>query len=88
MGICCSNYCNDDYYYDYKKNLPNYYTCYKCNDTFKVDTGGYSNRRSCRYHNFDNNNFCKDCHEFKHKITSFTCYHVKKFSITFWTCIN
>ena len=83
MGICCSDFCyNDDYYYyDCNKRNPSYYNCYKCNDRFKVDTGGFSQRKSCRLHKFDNKGFCLDCHEYKDRLTSYTCYHVKKFSI-------
>lgn len=79
MGLCFSDCC----YIDNKNGINHkiiYKKCYKCNDTFKIHTGGFSERRSCRYHNFDNNGVCKDCHNHKDNLTSFTCYHVKKFS--------
>ena len=50
--------------------------CYKCNDTFIVDTGGYSQRRSCRYHDFKDG-YCINC-RCTEKKAPYTCYHIKK----------
>ena len=83
MGMCLNTCFNCHYtYLDYDTDKkPIYKCCYKCDDRFKVDSGGtYSQRKSCRYHNFDNNNVCRDCHEHKEQLTSYTCYHIKKFS--------
>lgn len=81
MGLCCSDcysYSHNNLKYEAQ---PVYATCYKCYDKFKLDCGGcYSNRRSCRMHNFDNNDYCIDCHEHRDKLKRYTCYHVKKFS--------
>ncbi len=88
MGLCFSD-CWSDNHYDsyynynnYNKNKINNSTgiCYKCKDRFKIQCGGFSERRSCRCHNFDNTGFCLDCHEYKQEV-GYTCYHVKKFSI-------
>ena len=83
MGMCFS----DCYSYSYDtptESKPTYAVCYKCYDNFKVDSGGgYSIRRSCRLHNFDDNGFCIDCHEHKDNLKRLTCYHVKKFSYFF-----
>ena len=68
MGMCLNTCFNCHYtYLDYDTDKkPIYKCCYKCDDRFKVDSGGtYSQRKSCRYHNFDNNNVCRDCHEHK-----------------------
>ena len=45
---------------DDSKEIPVKKYCYKCGDYFKVDSGGYSQRRSCRFHNFENGP-CIDC---------------------------
>ena len=59
-----------------------YYTCYKCNDSFKNHCGGYSQRTSCRYHNIDSQtNTCNDCREIYKPRLSANCYHIKKKSV-------
>ena len=58
-------------------------TCYKCEDTF-YHKYGYSERRSCRVHDFDEDDVCKWCRENKKNIHSRGCYHIKKTS--FWLC--
>ena len=59
-----------------------YYTCYKCNDSFKNHCGGYSKRTSCRYHNIDSQtNTCNDCREIYKPRLSANCYHIKKKSV-------
>lgn len=78
MGLCFSDCCYIDNK-NYIKHEIIYKNCYKCNDTFKIHTGGFSERKSCRHHNFDNNGVCIDCHNNKDNLTSYTCYHVKKF---------
>ena len=62
------------------KEIPIKKYCYKCGDYFKVDSGGYSQRRSCRFHNFENGT-CVDC---RSDINSAKrgCYHVR--SKSFW----
>ena len=49
--------------------------CKKCCDKFIVKNGGYSQRRSCRYHYYVNGN-CIHCHQEKGK-TKGNCYHVR-----------
>ena len=49
--------------------------CKKCCDKFTVKSGGYSQRRSCRYHYFVNGN-CIHCHQEKGK-TKGNCYHAR-----------
>ena len=56
-------------------------TCYKCQDTY-YHKYGYSERRSCRVHDFDEDNVCKWCHQNKKDVGSSGCYHIKKTS--FW----
>lgn len=70
MGLLCSHI-NDNYN---KKVI-----CYKCDYGYFPDKGGsYSTRMSCRYHHFNENNFCLNCHKFKKKCIKSHCYHVKK----------
>ena len=38
--------------HDDSKEIPIKKHCYKCGDCFKIDSGGYSQRRQCRFHNF------------------------------------
>ena len=56
-------------------------TCYKCEDTF-YHKYGYSERTSCRVHDFDGDDFCKWCHLYKKDIGTRGCYHIKK--TRFW----
>ena len=56
-------------------------TCYKCQDTF-YHKYGYSERRSCRVHDFYEDDVCKWCHQNKKDVGSSGCYHIKKTS--FW----
>ena len=49
--------------------------CSKCGCNFKLHIAGRSERRSCRYHNFDNN-YCKDCGCFRHQIKNQNCLHI------------
>ena len=61
-------------------NEIHYYTCYKCNDSFKNHCGGYSERTSGRYHNIDTKTkTCTDCGE--NINVPHNCYHVKKKSL-------
>ena len=55
--------------------------CYKCGDTF-YHKYGYSARRSCREHDYDENDFCKCCHLYKKDIGYRGCFHIKK--TRFW----
>ena len=53
-------------------------TCYKCNDKFYSDRGGiYSQRKSCRFHDFNEKGVCKNCHLSKMLCNS-GCFHIKK----------
>ena len=61
----------DKDYYKYNKVI-----CGKCNDRFIVTFGGYSQRRSCREHNYINN-ICDICNKKKNE-GSQCCYHMKK----------
>ena len=77
MGNLCISYDDEDYY-KFKKKKRVFKYCYKCNDKFCVDKGGFSKRRSCRYHNIVNNH-CTDCNLSKITMESCnitTCYHV------------
>jgi len=54
--------------------------CYKCHDLFKVCSGGFSQRKSCRYHNIQNN-MCLDCRLSENTINKqniVTCYHMRE----------
>ena len=66
--------------HDDTKEMPVKKYCYKCGDYFKIDSGGYSHRRSCRFHNFENGT-CIDCRSNK-KTAQQGCYHVKSYN--FW----
>ena len=46
--------------HDDSKEIPIKKHCYKCGDCFKIDSGGYSQRRQCRFHNFKDG-VCIDC---------------------------
>lgn len=49
------------------------FTCSKCHDTYITSHGRYSERPSCRYHEIDENNFCRGCRtviKYGHN-----CYH-------------
>lgn len=50
--------------------------CGKCGDSYKPGAGSYSLRTSCRFHDFDENGECKQCHQYKNHIRS-NCYHYK-----------
>ena len=53
-------------------------TCYKCHDKYYSDRGGiYSQRKSCRFHDFNEKGVCKNCHSSK-MLYSSGCFHVKK----------
>ena len=74
MGIICSKYYVDNY--NTKKKI--FRKCYKCTVLYECDRGGYSKRRSCRYHNFIGDS-CYDCRLSKDTIVKnniLTCYHV------------
>ena len=65
--------------HDDSKEIPIKKHCYKCDDCFKIDSGGYSQRRQCRFHNFKDG-VCIDCRS--DIITAKRgCYHVKSYSI-------
>jgi hypothetical protein len=69
MGVL---FCKEDNKYQDKV------TCYKCGDKFYTDkTGLFSQRKSCRFHDFDKNGVCINCHE-KNLYCNHTCFHVKK----------
>ncbi len=70
MGIFYSTD-NDKNYYKYNKVI-----CEKCNDKFFVSYGGYSQRKSCREHNYINN-ICTMCNKKMNEGGS-NCYHKKK----------
>ena len=65
--------------HDDTKEIPIKKYCYKCDDYFKIDSGGYSHRRSCRFHNFQNGT-CIDCRS-NIKTAQKGCYHIKNYSI-------
>ena len=50
--------------------------CYKCQDTFIPFSGGYSQRLSCRIHNYQGTNICQDCDQ--KKDCGRNCYHIRK----------
>jgi len=53
-------------------------TCYKCNDNFYSDNVGiYSQRKSCRFHDFNKKGICKNCHS-SEMLCDYGCFHVKK----------
>lgn len=53
-------------------------TCYKCNDNFYSDKIGiYSQRKSCRFHDFNEKGICKNCHS-SEMLCASGCFHVKK----------
>ncbi len=54
---------------------PVYATCSKCGDQFKLDYGGKSCRRPCRYHIYENGS-CTDCGKHKNS-TGGNCYHIR-----------
>lgn len=66
MGLLCSQ--GSDYICDRE--------CYKCQDTFIPSYGGYSKRRSCRFHNYGDDNLCQDCDQ--KKSCGKNCYHIRK----------
>lgn len=51
--------------------------CYKCRDTFINNNGGYSQRASCRYHEFKNGE-CIHCHIIQGGNITKNCYHIKE----------
>lgn len=65
--------------HDDSKEMPIKKYCYKCGDYFKIDSGGYSQRRSCRFHNFKNGT-CVDCRSNVCNAQQ-GCYHVRTHSI-------
>ena len=73
MGILCIK---DDF-----DRYPEKVTCLKSNDKF-YHKYGYSERRSCREHDFYEDDVCKWCHQNKKDVGSSGCYHIKKTS--FW----
>jgi hypothetical protein len=52
-----------------------YKKCTKCDCKFKLHLAGRSERRSCKYHNFDNN-YCVDCGCFRHQVQNMNCLHI------------
>lgn len=66
---------------EYNKNKqPIFKKCYKCHDSFKIHSGGFSQRRSCRYHNIQNKR-CLDCRLSENTIKKqniYNCYHLKE----------
>ena len=66
MGNLCIR--DNDIYEKFEKKR-----CLKCQDRFIPDHGGFSKRKSCRYHNYINN-VCIDCNKNKNEI-GHTCYH-------------
>lgn len=52
-----------------------YNDCSKCGCNFKLHIAGRSERRSCKYHNFDND-YCKDCGCFTHQVKNEKCLHI------------
>ena len=66
MGLLCSH--DSDYICERE--------CYKCQDTFISFYGGYSKRRSCRFHNYGDDNICQDCDQ--KKGFGHNCYHIRK----------
>ena len=68
MGNFCCYFDNDSKYTEYT-----YFTCSKCNDTYKSKYSKYSERRSCRIHELDENNYCKGCRDYVNG--SHNCYH-------------
>jgi hypothetical protein len=52
-----------------------YAICDKCNDRYVMYSGRFSQRRSCRRHDWKNG-FCRDCHLKKNSVNnSKGCYH-------------
>ncbi len=52
-----------------------YAMCDKCNDRYVMYSGRFSQRRSCRRHDWKNG-FCRDCHIKKNGVNnSKGCYH-------------
>ena len=76
MGNTCCFVENED-----PRDYKFYTTCYKCGDNF-YHKYGYSERRSCRLHDYDENDFCKCCHLYKKDIKHNGCFHIKK--TRFW----
>ncbi len=61
-------------------------TCYKCGDKYYSDRGGiYSQRRSCRFHDFNEKGVCKNCH-LSNMLCSSGCFHVKK--VKWYACLT
>ena len=58
--------------------------CEKCRATYMLITGHISNRTNCRYHRWDQNGICIDCHILGESniYGSFTatrnCYHTRR----------
>ena len=67
MGNLCMRSYIDNYNNISKKK------CLKCGDSFKVTFGGFSERMSCRCHDY-RNGVCRDCHTIKGK-SGYNCYH-------------
>ena len=55
-----------------------YVTCRKCRDSFILDYGGKSIRRSCRCHEYINGE-CTDCGKIESR-GGHNCYHVRQYS--------
>ena len=72
MVLYMGNICmvDEDDYYKRKKT----FRCSKCNDIYTTTHGRYSERRSCRFHQFNKDGFCIGCRQYK-KDTSANCYH-------------
>ena len=68
MGnLCIWSYTENDYELFEKKR------CIKCQDTFIPTHGGFSKRKSCRYHCYRDGE-CIDCREKENK-RGYNCYH-------------
>ena len=68
------NLCLKDYNHKYNDKV----TCYKCYDKFYTDRGGiYSQRKSCRFHDFNEKGVCNNCHLTNINSAS-GCFHVKR----------
>ncbi len=64
------------YYWFDESTQKEYATCEKCNDRYVMYSGRYSQRRSCRVHNWVNG-YCMDCREKQTvKNTVKGCYHI------------
>ena len=68
MGNICFGIENDNYLL--RKRT---WKCSKCGDIYNTTHGKYSERTSCRFHELDENNYCRGCRRFI--IKGQNCYH-------------